>query len=950
MTLINFKRMLKRLSILFLSVVISIQVSAQIVTIDPSFATQTDDITVTFNAALGNAGLVGVSPVYAHTGVILEGQSGWQNVQGNWGTADPNVLMTSIGNNLHQMTFNITEFYNLQPGDVVEQLAFVFRNANGSLEGKTSDNSDIFVDIYSNVFAGTITEPFGTPIYFDPPSNLNFTAQTNESATITLYLDDEQLSSQSSITELSHTIDLTGEPAGLYYLWMEANNGSTTITDSTYIIIQDDPIVASPPAGVIDGINYVDDETVILQIYAPFKDFVYVIGDFNNWQFHPDYFTKITPEGDRFWLEITDLNPGQEYRFQYSIDEEDMRVADIYADKILDPWNDPYIPSSVYPDLIEYPNGLTTEIVSVFQTAQPAYEWQVENFDRPDEDQLVIYELLIRDWDENHSYQSVIDRLDYLETLGVNAIQLMPFTEFEGNESWGYNPMFYFAPDKYYGTKDDLKALVDACHLRGIAVIQDVVFNHSFGQNPQLRMYSQSGGPSGPPAVNSPYFNVNATHPFNVGYDYDHSKPAVQEFVKRNLQYWVEEYKIDGFRFDLSKGFTQNQTNDVGQWNQYDQSRVDHWFRIRDEIYSYDDQVYLILEHLGNNNEETVLANGGLMLWGNINHEYNEASMGYSSNLNWADYQVRNWSEPKLVSYAESHDEERLMYKNLEYGNSSAGYDASELQTALARQEAIAALFIPLPGPKMIWQFGELGYDYSINYCPNGTIDPDCRVANKPIRWDYYDEAGRQRLYKVYAALNNLKTENEAFTSTTYNWDVAGYGKRLIIEHSTMDVVIIANFSVNEITMIPGFTHTGTWYDYMLGTTIIEENLNNGFLLQPGEYRIYTDVPLEAPDLTVGLASAEEDKEMAVSVYPNPFNQFTNISYVLDQTDKVVVCVTDINGKLVKTLFNGRQAKGNHNLIWDGTEVSGGKTVSGIYTIQIFTSQGVGTSKVVLIP
>ncbi len=942
--------MVKRISLLLFSVFIAFQISAQVVTISPTFATQTDDVTITFNATLGNGNLTGVVPVYVHTGVILQGQTGWQNVQGVWGTADPQVLMDPQGNNIHEISFNITDFYNLQPGDIVEQLAFVFRNSNGTLEGKTADNQDIFIDIYSNLFAANITTPFAPEIYFDPPAALNFTAQTSEEATISLYRDDELLGSGSGLTEYSEIVDFTGQPTGQYWLWMEATNGSQTITDSTYIIIQGDPVVAESPAGIEDGINYIDDETVILQIYAPFKDFIYVLGDFNTWQFHPEYFMNITPEGDRFWIELNNLNPGQEYRFQYSIDQEDMRVADIYADKILDPWNDPYISEATYPNLIDYPTGLTTEIVSVFQTAQIPFAWQVQNFQRPDENKLVIYELLIRDWDENHSYQSVTDRLDYLETLGVNAIELMPFTEFEGNESWGYNPMFYFAADKYYGPKNDLKTLVDECHLRGIAVIQDVVFNHSFGQNPQLRMYSQSGGPSGPPSANSPFFNVNATHPFNVGYDYDHSQPIVQEFVKRNLQYWVEEYKIDGFRFDLSKGFTQNQSNDVGQWNQYDQSRVDNWFRIRDEIYNYDPDVYMILEHLGNNNEETVLANGGMMLWGNINHEYNEASMGYSSNLNWADYQNRNWNNPKLVSYAESHDEERLMYKNLEFGNSNGGYDITELETALGRQEAIAAFLIPLDGPKMIWQFGELGYDYSINHCPNGTIDPDCRVANKPIRWDYYDAPARQRLYKVYAALNKLKTENEAFTSTNYNWDVSGMAKRLIIQHESMDVVIIGNFGVVPISVIPGFTHTGTWYDYMLGTTIIEENLSNPFLLQPGEYRVYTDVELETPDLSVGLFDTNKKEASKVSVYPNPFEYLTNISFQLNGAEQVDVQIFDLRGKLVNTLYSGQKSAGNHTITWDGKDNSGNYCAVGVYAIQVKMQNGLWNSKVVYTP
>ncbi len=123
--------------------------------------------------------------------------------------------------------------------------------------------------------------------------------------------------------------------------------------------------------------------------------------------------------------------------------------------------------------------------------------------------------------------------------------------------SLGYNPMFYFAPDKYYGTADKLKEFIDECHQRGIAVILDQVFNHSFGQNPQVRMYSENGA-AGPPTAENPWFNVQAQHPFNVGYDYNHDSPHTQEFVESKSPFWIEEYKFDGFRFDLSKGFTQN--------------------------------------------------------------------------------------------------------------------------------------------------------------------------------------------------------------------------------------------------------------------------------------------------------------------------------------------------------------------------------------------------------
>jgi len=126
--------------------------------------------------------------------------------------------------------------------------------------------------------------------------------------------------------------------------------------------------------------------------------------------------------------------------------------------------------------------------------------------------------LLVRDFVAAQNWQTVKDSVAYLKKLGVNAIEVMPFNEFEGNNSWGYNPDFYFAPDKAYGTETALKEFIDECHLQGIAVIMDMVMNHAFGSSPTVQMYWNSA--LNRPAANNPWHNGVAKHPFNVGYKF----------------------------------------------------------------------------------------------------------------------------------------------------------------------------------------------------------------------------------------------------------------------------------------------------------------------------------------------------------------------------------------------------------------------------------------------
>lgn len=589
------------------------------------------------------------------------------------------------------------------------------------------------------------------------------------------------------------------------------------------------------PANAADGTTFINNGTsVIFNLYAPDKKSAAVIGDFNNWQ--PAAMTPST-DGKRWWIQIDNIDPAKEYAYQYVVDNT-LKVADPYCQKILDPDNDKYITADTYPNLMAYPTGKTNGIVSVMQGNQPTYTWKNSTFTRPDKNKLVIYELHIRDFVASHNYQTLKDTLSYLKNLGVNAIELMPINEFEGNSSWGYNPNFYFAPDKYYGTKNALKAFIDECHSNGMAVIQDMVLNHSFGSSPMVQLYWDAAAQK--PAANNPWFNVNPTHPYNVGYDFNHESAATKYFAKNVMKFWMQEYKMDGFRFDLAKGFTQHVSTDDASFAAYDASRVAIWKDYNNFIKSIDPSFYVILEHFAVDKEEDELAAEGMMLWNNMNYNANEATMGWigTSNFSRLVFNQHGFSTPaSSVSYFESHDEERLQFKNENYGNASGSYNVKDVTTGLKRQEMAAAFLLAAPGPKMIWQFGEVGYDVSINV--PGRTDP------KPIHWEYMQDASRHHLYATYANLIKWKIKNNVFNSTNVKFDFSSSVKYLQLTDASNNVEVVGNFDVTNQTSNIYFPTAGTWYDNITGSSITVATSPYSMTLAPGEYHVYSSSPLQ---------------------------------------------------------------------------------------------------------
>lgn len=879
--------------------VLAFNLCAQIVSVTPFFPTIDDDVTVVYDAALGNGGLIGVNQVYMHTGLITNESSSpgdWKNVVGKWGQDDPKVKMNYIGNNKHTLSFNIKKFYNVGQNVTVKQMAFVFRNVDGSKEGKTSDLKDIFTNVYqtNSSLLTNLASPQEKSQILSVGDSLRVLLYASKPSKITITDNGQELSSANGSTLIDFQLK-SGLP-GTHEVIVNTSFNTENKQDTFYYTINKTVVVESLPANIEPGITRLNDNSVILAIYAPYKSYAYVIGDFNNWIANENYFMKNTPDGNIWWIQIDGLQPDKEYAFQYLIDGQ-LKIGDPYSEKVLDGFNDGFIDNLTYPDLKKYPSGKTTGYVSVFKTNKTSFNWVNTEFKKPEKSNLVIYELLVRDFLKSHNYQTLLDSLDYLAKLGINAIELMPVNEFEGNESWGYNPAYQLALDKYYGTPENLKSFIDACHDKGIAVIFDLVLNHACGQNPLVQLYFNKQ--TGEVSPQSPYFNVVPKHPYNVCYDMNHETPATQYFVDRILKHWINEFHFDGYRLDLSKGITQKFSSNNQQMSAYDASRIKLLERIANVCWNESPDHYVILEHFADNTEEKELASKGMLLWGNINNQFLEASMGYTSDLSQLSYKARGWSQPNLIGYMESHDEERMMYKNLSFGKVTPNYSVKNFKTALERAALSAGFFFPLPGPKMVWMFGELGYDYSINTCLDGTINTACRLTPKPIKWDYLEDADRKRLYKIYAALIKLKLEQPVFKTTDFSTKLSGYQKTIHLNSNDMNAAILGNFDVVSADVDPQFQHSGFWYDYFSGDSIFVTGVNDPINFQAGEYHLYLDKKLPLPDLDANVATHELLETKKIVIYPNPAKNNINILFASSDPGPVNLHIVDLSGRVI---------------------------------------------------
>lgn len=283
------------------------------------------------------------------------------------------------------------------------------------------------------------------------------------------------------------------------------------------------------PEHPIEGMGAIPVEGgTAFRVWAPHADAVTVFGDFNEWRNDAD---ALENEGNGFWYGFVEgAVAGQEYKYQITNGENSFARVDPYARQVT---------NSVGNGVI-YDHG--------------AYDWEGDSANCPPHHELVIYEMHIGSFGGRDSEGSVghlddaIARLDHLVDLGVNAVEVMPMAEFAGDMSWGYNPAHIFAVESAYGGPDAYKTFVKECHRRGLAVIQDVVYNH-FGPS-DLDLWTFDGWSENGKGGIYFYNDDRSETPWGDTRP-DYGRGEVRTFIRDNALMWMRDYHVDGLRLDM---------------------------------------------------------------------------------------------------------------------------------------------------------------------------------------------------------------------------------------------------------------------------------------------------------------------------------------------------------------------------------------------------------------
>ncbi|CAF1005146.1 unnamed protein product [Adineta steineri] len=513
-----------------------------------------------------------------------------------------------------------------------------------------------------------------------------------------------------------------------------------------------------------------NEQTRIFSLFAPTVAEVNFVSSFSHWksiQMEKDLNTGI------FHIPTTLKIPDGEHEYKYFVRK---NAKQKYWTSVIDPYVEKYDAKHQH-GLITIRNG---------KKYTDTYEWKYDHIKLPENDQLIIYEIYVADFTENGQFSGILSKLDYLSDLGINAIELMPVQDYMGNEhNWGYSPTHHFALKATYGTKHDLKNLVDECHRRGIRVFLDGVFNHSSLKI--IQYYSEKHHPDDPyywgPEFNYDYYDEKLK-----------SKPAVK-YAQDIVRYWIEEFHLDGIRFDAAK-----------QMDNYNiLYELDHVGRSSRRNQPFFTQAEHVPEKV-----DITKANKGPVdaCWSSTFH-------GIVSDvlINQKKFELDSLkyiiSAKNLVNYLACHDNERLMYL---IGHLGKTFDNDAFQRIrLGTIILMTSVSIPL-----IWQGDEFGQASQL-----GTNDPHRKIIS--MEWSLLKNEQNKNLYNIFkrliqfrhTILNKEKYNKVNFIYTDINQRILAYTRSNDTDNE--DILIITNFS-NQIKTdieIKHILHNGQWIDWL---------------------------------------------------------------------------------------------------------------------------------------
>lgn len=807
--------MKKHLYLLLLALFATIGAKAQMFTTSPSpLQNSSKDVVITFKDSKSDSKSQGklmtlTTDLYAHIGVYTTASpSEWKNAP-KWGTNTAKYTFKYISANTWKLTIgDLRQYFNItDPAERITKVCIIARNAASTIQ-----TSDQFIDVMEDGFAALLTNDAEATV-LTAAKTINFTLSTTQAAKLSIVItkDGSQVAKKDAANATTLSLGYNFAAKGAYTVTATANNGKETITKTASILFMSASPAATYPGGVPKmGPVAQSNGDVIFCLAAPQKSSVLLVPSWDDYQtLDKNVMSYQDYGGNRyFWIRVKGLDPNKQYPYYFIVDGT-ISVGDPYAKLVLDCYSDKWLPDNVYPNRPRYPyDKVDNTMLAVYHGNQDNYNWKVKNFDIPEPSKLVIYEMLFRDFtgdgtDQDGKFfgtiRGAIKKFQYFLDLGVNAIELMPVMEFNGNNSWGYNTNFYMALDKAYGSPDDLKEFIDLCHQHDIAVILDIVFNQSDGLHPWYQMYD---------IASNPFYNKTAPHDWSVLNDWKQENALVQQQWKDAIAYWMTQYKVDGFRFDLVKGLGSGATSGAyGSTDGYNAKRIENMKKIHTYITAVNPKGIHINEFLGDSKEEVEYGKDGQYNWNNqswLSGAYAAGLPNIAEKLAYYSTSACGRDGRSNISYAESHDEERLGYHQL---NTKATWEKNNtkytnkmskasLKDRMSRLGAVAVhLLMTKDATPMIWQFGELGADQTTKEAGGGND-----TSPKKVIWDYYNQPSRKVLFDTYSKMIGLRRANpELFSDNNATFTYSSNSTNLVgaywmrIKNGSKDVIAFIN-------------------------------------------------------------------------------------------------------------------------------------------------------------